>query len=85
MAAAPVASPSKSKPRVAGPRKSRSCSRDSRLIPATQLARNRSTRALWDTNYVDASWINSIVKLIPPILMLGNWCFPGFWMLILGI
>ncbi|HEY5909560.1 MAG TPA: glycoside hydrolase family 44 protein [Verrucomicrobiae bacterium] len=32
---------------------------------ATQLGRNRSTRALWDTNYVDASWINSIIKLIP--------------------
>jgi hypothetical protein len=32
---------------------------------ATQLGRNRSTRALWDTNYVDASWINSIIRLIP--------------------
>jgi hypothetical protein len=32
---------------------------------ATQLLRNRSTRAFWDTNYVDASWINSVVKLIP--------------------
>jgi hypothetical protein len=32
---------------------------------ATQLGRNRSTRALWDTNYVDGSWINSIIKLIP--------------------
>jgi hypothetical protein len=31
----------------------------------TQLGRNRSTRALWDTNYVDASWISSIIKLIP--------------------
>jgi hypothetical protein len=30
-----------------------------------QLLRNRSTRQLWDTNYVDASWINSIVMLIP--------------------
>jgi Glycoside hydrolase family 44 len=32
---------------------------------ATQLRRNRSTRALWDTNYVNESWINSVVKLIP--------------------
>lgn len=32
---------------------------------ATALKRNRSTRALWDTNYVDESWINTIVKLIP--------------------
>ena len=32
---------------------------------STQLGRNRSTRALWDTNYVDQSWINSTIKLIP--------------------
>lgn len=32
---------------------------------STQLLRNRSTRSLWDTNYVDASWINDVVKLIP--------------------
>jgi Glycoside hydrolase family 44 len=30
-----------------------------------QTLRNRSTRQFWDTNYVDASWINQIVKLIP--------------------
>jgi hypothetical protein len=30
-----------------------------------QLTRNRSTRQLWDTNYVDPSWINNIIKLIP--------------------
>jgi hypothetical protein len=35
-----------------------------------QLLRNRSTRQLWDTNYVDASWIgqqpaNNILMLIP--------------------
>ena len=30
-----------------------------------QNLRNRSTRQFWDTNYVDASWINQIVKLIP--------------------
>ncbi len=44
---------------------------------ATQLVRNRSTRSLWDTNYVDASWINNIVQLIP---RLKNWVaayYPG--------
>ncbi|MEZ5427098.1 MAG: glycoside hydrolase family 44 protein [Pyrinomonadaceae bacterium] len=30
-----------------------------------QLRRNRSTRSLWDPNYVDESWINTQVKLIP--------------------
>jgi hypothetical protein len=30
-----------------------------------QLLRNRSTRSLWDTNYVDESWINSVVMLVP--------------------
>ena len=33
--------------------------------PTPSSRRNRSTRALWDTNYVDQSWINSIIKLIP--------------------
>jgi hypothetical protein len=37
---------------------------------AMQLTRNRSTRSLWDTNYVDASWISSVVMLIP---RLKNW------------
>jgi len=42
-----------------------------------QLLRNRSTRSLWDTNYVDATWINQVVKLIP---RLKNWVatyYPG--------
>ena len=30
-----------------------------------QLRRNRSTRALWDPNYVDETWIGAAVKLIP--------------------
>jgi hypothetical protein len=44
---------------------------------ATQTLRNRSTRSLWDTNYVDESWINSIVMLIP---RMRNWVatnYPG--------
>jgi len=49
---------------------------------ATQLLRNRSTRQLWDTNYVDQSWIgqqpaNNILMLIP---RMKNWVatyYPG--------
>lgn len=32
---------------------------------ATQLLRNRSTRQLWDPNYVSESWIGTVVDLIP--------------------
>src|SRR5262245_32152742 len=35
-----------------------------------QLRRNRSTRSLWDPNYVDGTWINDKVQLIP---RLRNW------------
>ena len=35
-----------------------------------QLRRNRSTRSLWDPNYVDETWINDRVQLIP---RLRNW------------
>lgn len=35
------------------------------VATATQLARNRSTRALWDASYVDQSWINAAIRLIP--------------------
>jgi len=35
-----------------------------------QLLRNQSTRSLWDPNYVDQSWINDKLKLIP---RLRNW------------
>ena len=45
------------------------------LSSQMQLLRNRSTRQLWDTNYVDASWIgqqpaNNILMLIP---RMKNW------------
>jgi glycosyl hydrolase family 44 len=42
-----------------------------------QLRRNRSTRSLWDPNYVDESWINDRVQLVP---RLKNWTttyYPG--------
>jgi hypothetical protein len=37
---------------------------------AMQLRRNRSTRSLWDPNYIDETWINDRVQLIP---RLHNW------------
>ena len=46
------------------------------ISTATQLLRNRSTRQLWDTNYVDQSWIADKVMLIP---RMKNWAtnYPG--------
>jgi len=44
---------------------------------ATQLVRNACTRQFWDTNYVDPSWINSVIDLIP---RMKNWVatyYPG--------
>ena len=44
---------------------------------AMQLRRNRSTRSLWDPNYVDETWINDRVQLVP---RLRNWVgtyYPG--------
>ncbi len=32
---------------------------------AMQLRRNRSTRSLWDPSYVDETWINDVVRLLP--------------------
>ncbi|MDY7227574.1 glycoside hydrolase family 44 protein [Hyalangium rubrum] len=42
-----------------------------------QLRRNRSTRALWDANYVDESWINDRVQLIPRMRSWVNTYYPG--------
>jgi len=50
---------------------------------ATQLIRNRSTRSLWDPNYVDQSWINQVginggkVNLIPNLKSWVNQYYPG--------
>ncbi len=44
---------------------------------ATSLLRNQSTRVFWDSNYVDPSWINSVIELIP---RMKNWVstnYPG--------
>lgn len=43
----------------------------------TAILRNQSTRQFWDTNYVDPSWINSVIMLIP---RMKNWVatyYPG--------
>jgi hypothetical protein len=50
--------------------------------PSTVLARNRSTRVLWDTNYVDESWINSIIALIP---RMKNWVATNYPGTLIGI
>lgn len=42
-----------------------------------QLRRNRSTRSLWDTNYVDESWINAPVGLIPRLKRWVAESYPG--------
>ena len=50
---------------------------------ATQLIRNRSTRSLWDPNYVDQSWIAQVginggkVNLIPNLKNWVNLYYPG--------
>lgn len=49
----------------------------SAVDPATELLRNQSTRILWDSNYVDPSWINSVMALIP---LMKTWVatnYPG--------
>ncbi|MGH9765537.1 MAG: glycoside hydrolase family 44 protein, partial [Blastocatellia bacterium] len=42
-----------------------------------QLLRNRSTRSLWDPNYVDESWINNKVQLVPRLKGWVNAHYPG--------
>ncbi|WP_019937759.1 glycoside hydrolase family 44 protein [Bordetella sp. FB-8] len=46
--------------------------------PAIALARNRSTRDLWDPNYKDPNWINSVVDLIPTMRKwVDTYYYPG--------
>lgn len=42
-----------------------------------QLRRNRSTRALWDANYADESWIGDRVRLIPRFKEWIDRYYPG--------
>jgi len=44
---------------------------------ATELLRNQSTRQFWDTNYVDPSWINSVIALIPRMQSWVATNYPG--------
>ena len=44
---------------------------------ATQLRRNRSTRSLWDKNYIDQSWIKTQVMLIPRMKQWVRAYYPG--------
>ena len=44
---------------------------------AMQLRRNRSTRSLWDANYIDESWINDHVQLVPRLKSWVNSYYPG--------
>jgi hypothetical protein len=44
---------------------------------AMQLRRNRSTRALWDPNYVDETWIKEKVRLIPRMKEWVRAHYPG--------
>ncbi|MEV4760830.1 glycoside hydrolase family 44 protein [Micromonospora sp. NPDC049559] len=45
--------------------------------PATNALRLRSTRALWDPSYLDESWINTQVRLIPRMRELVAANYPG--------
>lgn len=44
---------------------------------STELLRNQVTRALWDPNYIDPSWINANVDLIPTMKNWVNTYYPG--------
>ncbi len=44
---------------------------------ATVLLRNQSTRVFWDSNYVDPSWINKVVMLIPRMKTWVAAYYPG--------
>lgn len=44
---------------------------------ATQALRLRSTRALWDPSYVDESWINEAVRLVPRMRAWVAQHYPG--------
>ncbi len=47
------------------------------VSPSTALLRNQTTRVFWDTNYVDPSWINAVIELIPRLKQWANTYYPG--------
>ena len=42
-----------------------------------QLLRNRSTRSLWDPSYLDESWVDDHIQLIPRLRNWVNTYYPG--------
>jgi len=47
------------------------------ISSAMQLRRNRSTRSLWDPAYIDQTWINDKVQLIPRLHQWADTYYPG--------
>ncbi len=47
------------------------------VSPSTELLRNQSTRVFWDSNYVDPSWINKVIMLIPRMKSWVATNYPG--------
>jgi len=47
------------------------------ISPNVQQLRNRSTRALWDPNYTDESWIKDKIMLIPRLKQWAQTYYPG--------
>jgi hypothetical protein len=47
------------------------------ISTATALLRNQTTRVFWDTNYVDPSWINRVIMLIPRMKSWVATYYPG--------
>jgi Glycoside hydrolase family 44/Divergent InlB B-repeat domain len=47
------------------------------VTSSMQLLRNRSTRSLWDPNYVDQSWIADRVQLVPRLRGWVDAYYPG--------
>ena len=47
------------------------------VSPSTELLRNQSTRVFWDSNYVDPSWINQVIMLIPRMKSWVTTNYPG--------
>jgi hypothetical protein len=47
------------------------------VSPGTEQLRNQSTRVFWDTNYVDPSWVNNIIMLVPRMKSWVTTNYPG--------
>ncbi|MGH7992023.1 MAG: glycoside hydrolase family 44 protein [Limisphaerales bacterium] len=47
------------------------------VSPSTELLRNQTTRVFWDSNYVDPSWINQVIMLIPRMKSWVATNYPG--------